>query len=485
MRGLNEECGVFGIWGHPEASNVTYFGLHSLQHRGQEGGGIVSNDKQVLRGHRDLGLISEVFRDKKKLENLVGSSAIGHVRYATSGSNNIQNIQPFLFHFYDMSVGICHNGNLINAKTLRRELEQDGAIFHSSSDTEVLIHLIRRSKEQGFKAQLKDSLRQIKGGFTYLVMTKDTMYGAVDPNSLRPLAIGKMKNGAYVAASETCAIDVVGAEFVCNVGAGELVIIDDKGIRIEKYTEDTKVAIAAMEYVYFARPDSNIAGVNVHTARKRTGRRLAIEQPAPNADMVIGVPNSSLSAASGYAEESGLPYEMGLIKNQYVARTFIQPTQELREQGVRMKLSAVKGVVSGKSIVLVDDSIVRGTTSKRIVQLLKEAGAREVHVRISAPPLIFPSFYGIDISTTEELIAANKTQDEICEIIGADSLGYLSEDGLIESIGLDYDAPYTGLCMDSFNGDYSAGLYDYEENYLKSMTNIQKKFLQERGKNNE
>ena len=485
MRGLNEECGVFGIWGHPEASNVTYFGLHSLQHRGQEGGGIVSNDKQVLRGYRDLGLISEVFRDKKKLENLLGSSAIGHVRYATSGSNNIQNIQPFLFHFYDMSVGICHNGNLINAKTLRCELEKDGAIFHSSSDTEVLIHLIRRSKEKGFKAQLKDALCKIKGGFTYLVLTKDTMYGAVDPNSLRPLAIGKMKNGAYVAASETCAIDVVGAEFVCNVGAGELVIIDDKGIRIEKYTEDTKVAIAAMEYVYFARPDSNIAGVNVHTARKRTGRRLAIEQPAPDADMVIGVPNSSLSAASGYAEESGLPYEMGLIKNQYVARTFIQPTQELREQGVRMKLSAVKGVVSGKSIVLVDDSIVRGTTSKRIVQLLKEAGAREVHVRISAPPLIFPSFYGIDISTTEELIAANKTQDEICEIIGADSLGYLSEDGLIESIGLDYDAPYTGLCMDCFNGDYSAGLYDYEEDYLKSMTNIQKKFLQERGKNNE
>ena len=485
MRGLNEECGVFGIWGHPEASNVTYFGLHSLQHRGQEGGGVVSNDKQVLRGHRDLGLISEVFRDKKKLENLLGNSAIGHVRYATSGSNNIQNIQPFLFHFYDMSVGICHNGNLINAKTLRRELEQDGAIFHSSSDTEVLIHLIRRSKEQDFKAQLKDSLRQIKGGFTYLVLTKDTMYGAVDPNSLRPLAIGKMKNGAYVAASETCAIDVVGAEFVCNVGAGELVIIDDKGIRIEKYTEDTKVAIAAMEYVYFARPDSNIAGVNVHTARKRTGRRLAIEQPAPDADMVIGVPNSSLSAASGYAEESGLPYEMGLIKNQYVARTFIQPTQELREQGVRMKLSAVKGVVSGKSIVLVDDSIVRGTTSKRIVQLLKEAGAREVHVRISAPPLIFPSFYGIDISTTKELIAANKTQDEICEVIGADSLGYLSEEGLIESIGLDYDAPYTGLCMDCFNGDYSAGLYDYEEDYLKSMTDIQKKFLQERGKNNE
>jgi amidophosphoribosyltransferase len=482
MRSLNEECGVFGIWGHPEASNVTYFGLHSLQHRGQEGAGIVSKEGTKLRGHRDLGLVSEVFRDKEKLERLVGNSAIGHVRYATSGSNSIQNIQPFLFHFYDMSVGICHNGNLINAKTLRKELEQQGAIFHSSSDTEVLIHLIRRSKKETFKEQLKESLNTIKGGFTYLVLTENTLYGAVDPNSFRPLAIGKMKNGAYVTVSETCALDIVGAEFVCNVGAGELVAINDEGIRIEKYTEDTQVAIAAMEYVYFARPDSNIAGINVHSARKRTGRTLAKEQPTPDADMVIGVPNSSLSAASGYAEESGLPYEMGLIKNQYVARTFIQPTQELREQGVRMKLSPVRGVVQGKSIVLVDDSIVRGTTCKRIVKMLKEAGAREVHVRIACPPILFPSFYGIDISTTEELISANKTNDEVCEIIGADSLGFLSEQGLIDSIGLNYDAPYSGLCMECYNGDYSAGLYDYEESYVNSMTDIQKEFLKERGR---
>ena len=482
MRSLNEECGVFGIWGHPEASNVTYFGLHSLQHRGQEGAGIVSKEGTKLRGHRDLGLVSEVFRDKEKLERLVGESAIGHVRYATSGSNSIQNIQPFLFHFYDMSVGICHNGNLINAKTLKKELEQQGAIFHSSSDTEVLIHLIRRSKKETFKEQLKESLNTIKGGFTYLVLTENTLYGAVDPNSFRPLAIGKMKNGAYVTASETCALDIVGAEFVCNVGAGELVSINDEGIRIEKYTEDTQVAIAAMEYVYFARPDSNIAGINVHSARKRTGRTLAKEQPTPDADMVIGVPNSSLSAASGYAEESGLPYEMGLIKNQYVARTFIQPTQELREQGVRMKLSPVRGVVQGKSIVLVDDSIVRGTTCKRIVKMLKEAGAREVHVRIACPPLMFPSFYGIDISTTEELISANKTNEEICEIIGADSLGFLSEQGLIDSIGLNYDAPYSGLCMECYNGDYSAGLYDYEESYVSSMTDIQIEFLKERGR---
>ena len=482
MRSLNEECGVFGIWGHPEASNVTYFGLHSLQHRGQEGAGIVSKEGTKLRGHRDLGLVSEVFRDKEKLERLVGDSAIGHVRYATSGSNSIQNIQPFLFHFYDISVGICHNGNLINAKTLRKELEQQGAIFHSSSDTEVLIHLIRRSKKETFKEQLKESLNTIKGGFTYLVLTENTLYGVVDPNSFRPLAIGKMKNGAYVTASETCALDIVGAEFVCNVGAGELVAINDEGIRIEKYTEDTQVAIAAMEYVYFARPDSNIAGINVHSARKRTGRTLAKEQPTPDADMVIGVPNSSLSAASGYAEESGLPYEMGLIKNQYVARTFIQPTQELREQGVRMKLSPVRGVVQGKSIVLVDDSIVRGTTCKRIVKMLKEAGAREVHVRIACPPILFPSFYGIDISTTEELISANKTNDEVCEIIGADSLGFLSEQGLIDSIGLNYDAPYSGLCMECYNGDYSAGLYDYEESYVNSMTDIQKEFLKERGR---
>ena len=482
MRSLNEECGVFGIWGHPEASNVTYFGLHSLQHRGQEGAGIVSKEGAKLRGHRDLGLVSEVFRDKEKLERLVGDSAIGHVRYATSGSNSIQNIQPFLFHFYDISVGICHNGNLINAKTLRRELEQQGAIFHSSSDTEVLIHLIRRSKKETFKEQLKESLNTIKGGFTYLVLNENTLYGAVDPNSFRPLAIGKMKNGAYVTASETCALDIVGAEFVCNVGAGELVSINDEGIRIEKYTENTQVAIAAMEYVYFARPDSNIAGINVHSARKRTGRTLAKEQPTPDADMVIGVPNSSLSAASGYAEESGLPYEMGLIKNQYVARTFIQPTQELREQGVRMKLSPVRGVVQGKSIVLVDDSIVRGTTCKRIVKMLKEAGAREVHVRIACPPILFPSFYGIDISTTEELISANKTNDEVCEIIGADSLGFLSEQGLIDSIGLNYDAPYSGLCMECYNGDYSAGLYDYEESYVNSMTDIQKEFLKERGR---
>ena len=418
MRGINEECGVFGIFNHENAANLTYFGLHSLQHRGQEGAGIISTDGVKLYQHRDLGLVTEVFKNKESLGELKGKNAIGHVRYATAGDNSVRNVQPFLFDFHDMSVGICHNGNLINAITLRKELEKKGAIFHSSSDTEVLIHLIRRSEKETFKEQLKESFRKLEGGFTYLVLLKDALYGAVDPNALRPLVVGKTKNGAYIVASETCAIDTIGADFVCNIGAGELVIITKDGMKIEQYTKPERTSISAMEYVYFARPDSDIANINVHTARKRSGKILAKECPTPDADIVVGVPNSSLSAASGYAEESGLPYEMGLIKNQYIARTFIQPTQELREQGVKMKLSAVKGVVKGKKVVMVDDSIVRGTTCNRIVRLLKDAGAVEVHVRIASPPFMFPSFYGIDTSRTEELIAANKTVEEIREYIG-------------------------------------------------------------------
>ena len=477
INGLNEECGVFGIWNHPESAQLAYMGLHSLQHRGQEGAGIVCSDGEALNGTRGLGLLTEAITDEQ-LESMKSyQHAIAHVRYATSGNKGIENIQPFLYHFYDMSVGVCHNGNLVNAQTLRRNLEKDGAIFHSSSDTEVIMHLIRRSKEATFEDALKDSLRQIKGGFTFAILTKDALYGAVDPNAIRPLVVGQMKNGAYIIASETCAIDVLGAEFVRDIHAGEYVVINDEGIRVSSYTTETTTAISAMEYIYFARPDSTIAGKNVHTIRKESGRRLAKESPAPDADMVIGVPNSSLSAASGYAEESNLPYEMGLVKNQYVARTFIQPTQELREQGVRVKLSPVRDVVHGKKIVLVDDSIVRGTTSKRIVRMLKDAGAAEIHVRIASPEFMFPSFYGIDVSTTAELISANKTPEEIKDYIGADSLSYLSVDGLIESIGLEVDAPYRGLCMESFTGDYPAGLYDYEENYVKHLSERQKAYL--------
>jgi len=475
IKSLNEECGIFGVWGHESAARVTYFGLHNLQHRGQEGAGIVSNEEGYLHGYRGLGLLSEVFSNEKRLDKLRGDGAIGHVRYATSGNGHVDNIQPFLSRFYDSQVSLAHNGNLTNAKTLRRELEEEGAIFHSSSDTEILMHLIRKSTKETFLDRLKESLNQVKGGFAYILMTEDAIYAALDPNGFRPLSIGQMKNKAYVVASETCALEAIGATFVRDVQPGEVVIINDKGLTIDVFTTQTQPAICSMEYIYFARPDSNIAGVNVHTARKNMGRNLAKEAPI-EADMVIGVPNSSLSAASGYAEYSGIPYELGLVKNQYVGRTFIQPTQELREQGVRMKLSAVRGVVEGKRVILVDDSIVRGTTSRRIVQLLKEAGAKEVHLRIASPPLKFPCFYGIDIKTRKELIAADLSIDEMNARFGSDSLAFLSEDGLIRAIGLTFDAPYTGLCMSYFNGDYPTPLYDYEDEYQESLKDRKSNF---------
>ncbi|MBC6316922.1 amidophosphoribosyltransferase [Listeria grandensis] len=467
IRGLNEECGIFGIWNHPSAAHITYYGLHSLQHRGQEGAGIVSTDGVTLKGHRNLGLLADVFKHGE-LDELVGKSAIGHVRYATAGGKSLSNVQPFLFHFHNSSLALAHNGNLINAQTLRQELEEEGAIFQTSSDTEVLAHLLKRSQTGSFVEDLKVALNKVKGGFAYILLTENELIAALDPNGFRPLSIGKIGD-SYVIASETCAFDTVGAEFVRDVEPGELIIINDDGLHIEKFTEDVKHSICSMEYVYFARPDSNIAGINVHSARKRMGKRLA-QEAFVEADVVTGVPDSSISAAIGYAEETGIPYELGLIKNRYVARTFIEPSQELREQGVKMKLSAVRGVVEGKRVVMIDDSIVRGTTSRRIVQLLREAGAAEVHVRIASPPLAFPCFYGIDIQTRSELIAANYSVDEICRIIGADSLTYLSEDGLVEAVGKPYpNEPYGGLCMAYFNGDYPTELFDYEKEYLASL----------------
>lgn len=373
-----------------------------------------------------------------------------------------------MFKFHDGQLGLAHNGNLTNAESLRRELEKNGAIFSSTSDSEILAHLIRRSHNPSFMGKVKEALNTVKGGFAYLLMVEDKLIAALDPNGFRPLSIGKMANGAIVVSSETCAFEVVGAEWIRDVNPGEVVIIDDNGITYDNYTTDTQLAVCSMEYIYFARPDSNIQGVNVHTARKRMGAQLAREFKH-EADIVVGVPNSSLSAAMGFAEESGLPNEMGLIKNQYTQRTFIQPTQELREQGVRMKLSAVSGVVKGKRVVMIDDSIVRGTTSRRIVNLLKEAGATEVHVAIGSPALAYPCFYGIDIQTRKELIAANHTVEETREIIGADSLTYLSIDGLIDSIGIDTDAPNGGLCVAYFDGKYPTPLYDYEERYLESL----------------
>ena len=470
IKGLNEECGVFGVFGSQEAAHMTYFGLHSLQHRGQEGAGIVSSDGIKLRQYRNRGLLSEVLANPQDLDRLEGTSAIGHVRYGTSGNNSIANVQPFLFHFHDGDVALAHNGNLTNAKSLKQKLEDEGAVFQSNSDTEILIHLIRQKQDLDFIDALKASLNEVHGGFAFVILRKDQLIAALDPNGFRPLCIGRLSDGGYVVASETCALDMVGAEFVRDVLPGELVIIDENGLRIEHFTTDTELAICSMEYIYFARPDSIIHGVTVHNARKRMGKLLAKEQPV-DCDMVIGVPNSSLSAASGFAEEAGLPYEMGLIKNQYVARTFIQPTQELRERGVKMKLSAVRGVVEGKRVAIIDDSIVRGTTSMQIVRMLKEAGAKEVHMRIASPPLKFPCFYGIDISTRSELMAANYSIDEMCKMIGADSLGFLSVESLIEAIDLPDagNAPNGGLTVAYFDGKYPTPLYDYEEGYLASL----------------
>lgn len=468
LEDIHEECGIFGVWGHSDAARLTYFGLHALQHRGQEGAGIVSNDNGHLIGHRGTGLLTQVFSDEREIERLKGDKAIGHVRYATAGSGGTDNIQPFIFRFHDGDMALCHNGNLTNCPSLRRKLEDEGAIFHSNSDTEVLMHLIRRSSKPTFMDKLKEALNTVHGGFAYLIMTEHAMIGALDPNGFRPLSLGRMTNGAYVLASETCALDTVGAELVRDIRPGEIVVVDDDGYRIDRYTDQTQLAICSMEFIYFARPDSNIYGVNVHSARKRMGARLAQESPSTP---IWSSPCRTPPVGGFRLFGGGRPAERNGSDQEPVRGTHLHPAHaELREQGVRMKLSAVRGVVKGKRVVVIDDSIVRGTTSKRIVQMLKEAGAAEVHMRISSPPLKYPCFYGIDISTTKELIAAKKSVDEIRDYIGADSLAFLSLDGLVESIGLGADAPYGGLCVAYFNGDYPTALDDYEADFLKSLT---------------
>lgn len=453
IKGLNEECGIFGVWGHPDAAQLTYYGLHSLQHRGQEGTGIVVSDGKRLKGVKGEGLVAEIFTTEA-MKELTGSAAIGHVRYATAGGGGYENVQPLLFHSQSGSLALAHNGNLVNANSLKHQLETQGSIFQTSSDTEVLAHLIRRSGFPHLNDRVKNALSMLKGAYAYLIMTETELMVALDPHGLRPLSLGLLGD-AYVVASETCAFDVVGAEYIREINPGELLIINENGLTSERFAVSTTKAICMMEYVYFSRPDSNIHGINVHTARKNLGKRLALEAPI-DADVVTGVPDSSISAAIGYAEEAGIPYEMGLIKNRYVGRTFIQPSQSLREQGVKMKLSAVRGVVEGKRVVMVDDSIVRGTTSRRIVSLLKEAGATEVHVVISSPPIKNPCFYGIDTSTKEELIASDKSVEEIRQLIGADSLTFLTVDGMMHALGQEGTS---GYCLGCFTGDYPTEIY--------------------------
>ncbi|MFJ5717316.1 amidophosphoribosyltransferase [Neobacillus sp. NPDC093127] len=451
IKGLNEECGIFGVFGHPDAAQLTYYGLHSLQHRGQEGTGIVVSDGKTLKGVKGEGLVAEIFTAEAVAE-LTGSAAIGHVRYATAGGGGYENVQPLLFHSQSGSLALAHNGNLVNANSLKHQLETQGSIFQTSSDTEVLAHLIRRSGFPHMNDRVKNALSMLKGAYAYLIMTETELMVALDPHGLRPLSLGCLGD-AYVVASETCAFDVIGAEYIRDIQPGELLIINENGLTSERFAMSTTKAICMMEYVYFSRPDSNIQGINVHTARKNLGKRLAVEAPI-DADVVTGVPDSSISAAIGYAEAAGIPYEMGLIKNKYVGRTFIQPSQSLREQGVKMKLSPVRGVVEGKRVIMVDDSIVRGTTSRRIVKMLKDAGATEVHVVISSPPIKNPCFYGIDTSSKEELIASDKSVEEIRDLIGADSLTFLSAGGMVEALGQD-----SGYCLGCFTGNYPTEIY--------------------------
>ncbi|PYI50037.1 amidophosphoribosyltransferase [Paenibacillus flagellatus] len=456
---LKEECGVFGVFGHPEASHLCYYGLHALQHRGQESGGICASDGSQFHYHRGMGLVKEVF-DNDKLVSLKGSVAIAHVRYSTSGESKLANAQPLVFKYREGDLAVATNGNIVNAPEIRSRLERQGSIFQTSSDTEVVAHLIARSQHDDIVDAVKESLVQLNGAYAFLFMTNGKLIAARDPHGLRPFVLGKL-GGAWLFASESCAFDATGAEYVRDIEPGELLVFDAEGMKEDRFSPPKKRAVCAMEYIYFSRPDSDIDAINVHTARKRMGRKLAMESFV-DADVVTGVPDSSISAAIGFAEQTGIPYELGLIKNRYTGRTFIQPSQELREQGVKMKLSAVRKVVEGKRVVMIDDSIVRGTTSLRIVNLLREAGAKEVHVRISSPPFQNPCFYGIDTPSRKELIASQHSIEEIRKAINADSLHFLTKEGLIESIGQLSEGEHGGQCTACFDNIYPTEVPDVE-----------------------
>lgn len=451
---LHEECGVFGIYDIEDAASLSYYGLHALQHRGQEGCGIAAMNQGVMRTHKGKGLVCEVFHDED-IQNLQGNFAIGHVRYATAGGNEIENVQPLLANLQEHKFAVAHNGQIVNAKELRLQLEKQGSIFQGSSDSEIILHLIQRAQGTFFE-RVKQAFQQLEGAYACLILHEDGIYAIRDHNGLRPLSYASFGDG-YVISSETCAFDVMSAHFIADIQPGEIVTFTKDGISKTTYKEQTSCHMCAMEYIYFARPDSDIDGINVHQARVATGIDMAKKDKLAGltADIVIGVPDSSTSAAIGYAKESGLPFEMGLIKNRYVGRTFIQPTQKQRERGVRMKLSAIEAIVAGKSIVLIDDSIVRGTTSKRIVQLLKEAGAYQVYVRIASPAIRFPCFYGVDTSSFDELISARMDVDALCSYLQADSLRFME----IEDLQRCYKTK--DLCVACFDGSYATSLFSY------------------------
>jgi amidophosphoribosyltransferase len=458
---LREECGVFGIFGHPDATALTALGLHALQHRGQEAAGIVAYDQDGKRFHseRRLGLVGDTFSKRHVIERLPGKSAVGHVRYSTTGETILRNVQPLFAELDGGGFAVAHNGNLTNAHTLRRQLVRDGAIMQSTSDTEVILHLLARSKRARFVERFVDAIREIEGAYSFVGLTNKKLVGARDPMGIRPLVLGEL-DGAPILTSETCALDIIGAKFVRDVENGEVIVVGENGIESHKPFPPMQPRPCIFEYIYFARPDSIVGGKSVYQVRRNLGTELAKESPA-NADVVVPVPDSGVPAAIGFAQASGIPYELGIIRNHYVGRTFIEPTQQIRELGVRMKHSANKAAIAGKSIVLIDDSLVRGTTSVKIVRMMREAGAKEVHFRIASPPITHPDFYGIDTPDKDKLLAATHSLEEMRKYIGADSLSFLSIDGLYRAMGAgkrNAERPqYTDHC---FTGEYPTPLTD-------------------------
>ncbi|MCB9593391.1 MAG: amidophosphoribosyltransferase [Sandaracinaceae bacterium] len=442
----SDVCGVFGIVGAPEASNLAYLGLHSLQHRGQESAGIVSSDGERLFAHRGLGLVQDVFGERV-LDRLPGDRAIGHVRYSTAGDSGLKNAQPIAVDYAHGSLAVAHNGNLTNFDPLRASLEAEGSIFQTTSDTELLVHLIARSREETTVERLVDALRHVEGAYSMVFLTPNELIAVRDPHGFRPLCLGLMSDKTHVVASERGAFHLIGAEHLRDIEPGEMVVIDQKGVRSLRPFDPEPRKMCIFEYVYFARPDSTTEGIGVYGARQRLGARLAEEQPA-DVDVVIPVPDSGVASAMGYAQHLGLPFELGLIRSHYVGRTFIEPAQSIRHFGVRLKLSPVRDVLRGKRVAVVDDSIVRGTTSRKIVTMLRDAGCREVHLRISSPPTRWPCFYGIDTPSRGELIASSHSVEEIGRYITADSLGYVSLEGLRAAVGGE------GYCDACFSGDY-------------------------------
>jgi amidophosphoribosyltransferase len=456
---LREECGVFGIFNHPDAAAITALGLHALQHRGQEAAGIVSFDGKRFHSERRMGLVGDTFSRREVIDRLPGQIAIGHVRYSTTGETIIRNVQPLFAELNAGGFAIGHNGNLTNGLTLRRQLVREGAMMQSTTDTEVILHLVARSHKARFVDRFIDALREIEGAFSLVGMTNKKLVGARDPLGIRPLVLGTL-DGCPILASETCALDIIGAQYVRDIENGEVVVFDEEGAHSHRPFPPMAPRPCIFEYIYFSRPDSMVGGRSVYNVRKTMGAELAREAPA-SADVIIPVPDSGVPAAIGYAQASGIPFEMGIIRNHYVGRTFIEPTQSIRELGVRLKHAPNRAVVKGKRIVLIDDSLVRGTTSKKIVHMMRDAGAKEVHFRISSPPITHPDYYGIDTPEKEKLLAANHDVEGIRAIIGADSLAFLSVDGIYRAMGMEKRDPlkpqFTDHC---FTGDYPTPLTD-------------------------